>query len=175
MSVTLEPFARHSFAFLEAARVYHDVWREADDGMYVDAVAMMTRHARYPGFKGLLARESASGRPVGMAYGHTSEAGQWWHDRVAPCLPPGHDGWLADCFVVVELAVMSEYRRRGIGRKLLAELTRDRREARAALSTQCDNLPARTLYESAGWEVLIEPVHFGEDAPAYVIYGIRLR
>lgn len=172
--ITIEPFVPRSPAFFEAVRTYHDAWKGIDDGEYVDAIAMISRHAGYPGFLGLLARDADSGQPVGMGYGHTDRPGQWWHERVAPCLPPERTGWLESCFVVVELAVRAGHRRRGIGRALLERLTGDRAEARAALSTQHDNLPARSLYSSLGWQILIEPMHFTSDAPPYVVLGRTL-
>lgn len=172
--IAIEPFVPRSPAFFEAVRTYHDAWRDIDDGEYVDAIAMISRHSGYPGFLGLLARDTVSGQPVGMGYGHADRPGQWWHERVAPYLPPERAGWLENCFVVVELAVRAEHRRRGIGRALLERLTESRPEARAALSTQQDNLPARSLYSSLGWRILIEPMHFTASSPPYVVLGREL-
>lgn len=175
VDVTFETFARDSNALLEAARVYHNVWKDVADGMYVDATADITRHSGYPDFHGLLARDAVTGQPTGMIYGHASQPGQWWHDRVAPRLPAAYADWLDDCFVVIELAVLPAYRRRGIGRALLAGLLCGRRQTRAALSTQANNTPARSLYTAEGWRVLIDPMVFGTDVPDYVVLGRDLR
>lgn len=173
IAVAHEVIERHSFALLEAARIYHTVWPDPNT-RYVDVVAMLNRHAGYPGFAGLLARES-TGRAVAMAYGHTTCPGQWWHDRVEPELPPESAGWLDDCFVLVELAVLPEYRRRGIARGLLERLLRSRTEARAALSTQEDNEPALALYAALGWRPIAGPMRFAPAGTPFVILGRELQ
>ena len=57
-------------------------------------------------------------------------------------------------FVLNDLFVVPESRRRNAGRLLLqaaAEYGRTVGAARLALSTALDNMPAQALYESAGW------------------------
>ncbi|HUY99137.1 MAG TPA: GNAT family N-acetyltransferase [Thermomicrobiaceae bacterium] len=174
MEIAIEPFAADTRGLLAAARVYYMVWGEVDGLSYVDAVTNISRHSRYPGFRGLLARNGADGAVLGMVYGHTSRPGQWWHERVLPVLPGDHADWLDDCLVVVELVVRGSYRRRGIGRELLRTVVRERPETRAALSTERDNLSARALYTSEGWQVLVDPMRFVPDTPEYVILGRTL-
>ncbi|MDI3341566.1 MAG: GNAT family N-acetyltransferase [Sphaerobacter sp.] len=174
VAVAFETFARHTFVLLEAARVYHQVWQDANR-RYVDAVAILDRHAAFPGFYGLLARDTDTGQAVGIAYGHRTRRGQWWHDRVEPVLPPEHAAWLDDCFVIVELAVLPAHRRRGIGRALLAHLLHGRAEARAVISVQADNQPARALYAALGWQAIAGPMRFVPTGAPYVILGCTLR
>lgn len=173
MAVAHEAIVRHSFTLLEAARIYHAVWQD-ESVRYVDAVALLNRHAGYPGFAGLLARD-ANGQAVAMAYGHTTRPGQWWHDRVQPVMPAACATWLDDCFVLVELAVLPDHRRRGVGRGLVEHLLRDRPEARAALSIQEANGPARSFYGTLGWEPIAGPIRFAPAGSPYVILGCELR
>ncbi|HET9014580.1 MAG TPA: GNAT family N-acetyltransferase [Thermomicrobiaceae bacterium] len=172
--LAIEPFAADTPELLAAARVYYMVWGEVDGLSYVDAVTNISRHSRYPAFRGLLARSGADGPVLGMVYGHTSRPGQWWHDRVAPTLPPEYADWLDDCLVVVELAVRGSYRRRGVGRALLREILRDRPEARAALSTERDNAAGRALYAAEGWQTLVASMRFAPGTPEYLILGCSL-
>lgn len=57
-------------------------------------------------------------------------------------------------FILNDLFVVPEARRRKVGRKLLdaaAQFGREAGAVRLALSTALDNVSAQTLYESAGW------------------------
>lgn len=106
------------------------------------------RETNQPGFR--LVRAFSNDLLVGMAHGFTMPAGEWWDDAVAVV-----DTEIVDVnkFAVMEWAVASAYRRRGIGTQLMTELLRDRPEPRATL---CANpqAPAHDLYLAAGWEVI---------------------
>lgn len=66
---------------------------------------------------------------------------------------------MASMFVLNDLFVDDDHRRRGIARALLdaaVEFGREQGAAKLLLETGVDNNRARTLYESAGWELLTE-------------------
>ncbi len=65
---------------------------------------------------------------------------------------------------IVRLAVLPQYRRQGIGSRLLADsldTLRRGRVRRVTLNTQADNLPAQKLYERFGFEAT------GEELPVF--------
>ena len=103
----------------------------------------------------------SDGRLVGFAYGYVGDRGQYWPDRVAAAL--GDDiatAWVGGHFEFVELAVVEDMRRRGVGRALHDALMTDPLVDRALLSTDDDpQSPAALLYRSRGWErlTLLEP------------------
>jgi ribosomal protein S18 acetylase RimI-like enzyme len=143
--------------------------------------SVMERHAANPGFRALAA--FTQGRPggqvlAGFTYGFHGRPGQWWHDTVADALatmyPPAATTWLADSFEVAELHVLPAYQGRGIGRRLLLELTSGRPERTAVLSTQDAESRARRLYRSVGFTDLLTGFHFsGGDSP-YAVMGATL-
>ena len=115
---------------------------------------------------------------AGFIYGFTGRPGQWWHDTVATALasldPSAATAWLADSFEVAELHVLPAYQGRGIGRRLLLDLTGGRPERTALLSTQDAESPARQLYRSAGFADLLAGFYFsGGDSP-YAVMGATL-
>lgn len=158
-----------------ALKVYQSAWAGMSAISDTDLETMFARHSTYPGFLGLLARDRWTRQPVGLGYGHTDRPGQWWHNRVQPQLPEEYQDWLDDCFVVVELAVLPAFRRRGIGRQIMEQLLADRPEARAALSTEQDNRAARSLYTQLDFQSLIAAIQFSPQAPTYVVLGKSLR
>jgi ribosomal protein S18 acetylase RimI-like enzyme len=69
--------------------------------------------------------------------------------------PSFSSGLAKRIFVLNDLFVVSEARRRKVGRLLLqaaAEFGRKVGAARLTLSTALDNAPAQALYESSGWQ-----------------------
>lgn len=120
-----------------------DSWR---DGIWA-------RHRARNGFDLLIARED--GEVAGLVWGYVGDHGQYWTDLAAGSLSPDvAAAWLGDHFEVVELIVSAAYRRRGLGRQLLAGILERSDRSRALLSVDDVNVPARSLYESMGWEVL---------------------
>lgn len=159
----LRPFDLDSSLLRGVLAVYKEVWG-GDGKEYA-----LYRHATYPGFKGVAAL-NAGGQVIGAIYGYTDGPGQWWHDHIAAVLGPTETArWLTGTFAVTELAVRQAYRRLGLGRQLLEVALRGLPNTGATLSTQVDNLPARRLYESAGWTYLIDHMRFGPDPTEYVI------
>jgi ribosomal protein S18 acetylase RimI-like enzyme len=168
-NVKLLPYDPASPHFQAVVNLYNTVWgHEGEEA--VQSQIQLRRHATYPGYKGLAAL-LADWTMVGFAYGTTDLPGQWWHERIAPILGP-HDTakYLTRSFAVTELAVAPAARRLGLGRRLLDALLSSLEHTHATLSTQCDNLPARGLYESSGWRVLIERMRFSDGGTEYVIF-----
>lgn len=85
----------------------------------------------------------------------TGERGQYWSDFISAELGPRVADWVGGHFEFVELAVVPDARRRGIGGLLhdvlLSELDHDR--ALLATSDRSDD-PAVALYRSRGWVTL---------------------
>lgn len=137
----------------ELWRVYRAVFGDQpDQAAWREAV--WDRHSARDGFR--LARAFEHGRLVGFGYGYTGEHGQWWTDRATAVLAPDvAREWLGGHFELVSIGVVAEVRGRGIGRRLLRELTRDLHHDRSVLMTTADaNDPARRLYASEGWRVI---------------------
>ena len=140
-------------AFAPAAEVfgvYDAVFRDgAELTAWLDSP--WGRHLARAGFRLATARESR--RLIGFAWGYTGALGQHWSDLVADSLPrPVADTWLGGHFELVELAVLEEFRRRGVGGRLHDVLLDDLPHERALLSTTDDeNDPAVRLYRARGW------------------------
>lgn len=173
--ITIQPLADLAGPALDdVIALYNAVWGKSGAGAAA-ADAQIRRHPRYPGFKAVVAR-APDGRAVGFAYGYTDTPGQWWHERVAEHLGVERTARdLTGSFCVTELAVAPSQRRRGLGRRLFATLLAGLPHTAATLSTQRDNLPARALYEAAGWEYLIERMRFTPGDREWVVMRRRLR
>lgn len=114
------------------------------------SVSPWDRHRTRPGYRLVLAHESE--RLVGFAWGYTGERGQYWSDTITRQLGSKVDGWVGGHFEFVELAVLPEARRRGVGGRLHDALLSGLPHTRALLSTSDDpDDPAVRLYTSRGW------------------------
>jgi GNAT superfamily N-acetyltransferase len=134
----------------------------------------LARHAALPGFRAAVAWAEGADL-VGFGYGHTSLPGQWWHDRAAAALPPDEAGrWLAEPFVLVELAVRPRCRRRGIGGRLHDLLLEGLPHACAVLSARGDDPGVRRLYDARGWQEIGRDLVFSPGGDRYVILARRL-
>ncbi|GAA5103347.1 GNAT family N-acetyltransferase [Nocardia iowensis] len=98
-----------------------------------------------PGFA--VVRAVDHGTLVGMAYGFTIPAEQWWHDA-ATSPPPAAIGVAK--FAIMELAVRQSHRGQGLGRELLGDLLRGRTEPIAFLGVD-PAAPAYAIYRKWGW------------------------
>ncbi len=144
--------------------------------------AVMEAHGVNPAFRGLAVTVPARHRAtdiVAFSYGFRGGQGQWWHDMVRSALTatsgPGTAAkWLDDSFEVAELHVRPEYQRRGIGRRLLLQLTGGRREQTAVLSTMDAESPARRLYRGLGFTDLLTGYQFAGVAECYAVMGAAL-
>lgn len=132
------------------------------------------RHSTYPGFA-VLGAFDPEDRLVGFGYGHTDAPGQWWHEQIAPSmLRAGHAPWLDGSWVLVELHVLPEHQGRGIGTELLLALLGARGEARAMLSTDDAETPARRLYRRVGFTDLLTGFRFSSAHRPYAVMGALL-
>lgn len=71
------------------------------------------------------------------------------------CVGFGVVGLAADTAEIESLAVTADWRRQGIARQLCSDLldwARARHATQASLEVRLSNIPARTLYESLGFE-----------------------
>lgn len=124
-------------------------------------------HRNRAGYRLAIARERD--RLLGFAWGYTGDRGQYWPDLIARELGDHLDEWIGGHFEFVELAVLPEARRSGIGRRLHDALLSDLPHARALLATsdRADD-PAVRLYSSRGWTSL------GSYGDGRQVMGLRL-
>lgn len=107
---------------------------------------------------------------LGFAWGYTGRRGQWWADMVADALGADAEEWIGGHLEFVELAVLPEHRRLGIGGQLHDALLRDVSHERALLQTDADSSSAgHRLYRARGWQVV------GALAGGKAVIGKRLR
>jgi GNAT superfamily N-acetyltransferase len=113
------------------------------------------RHCARDGFRLSVALDGD--KLVGFAWGFVGQRGQYWPDRVALALPKDvTDEWVGGHFEFVELAVLPQYRGRGLGGRLHDVLLDDVPQSRAMLSTDNYDSPATRLYAGRGWRKLGE-------------------
>lgn len=162
------PFEAGDRQFDAIAELYSSVFPK---GNKKEAEDRMKKHAGYHGFKGLAA--ISEDNVLGFSYGYTSLSDQFYNKKLRDALTPEQAGqWLSDCFEFVELAVHTNVRRSGVATLLHNRLLENLPHKTAVLTTQADNIPARTLYEGKGWQVIREPFYpFGEP---YVMMGKKL-
>jgi ribosomal protein S18 acetylase RimI-like enzyme len=126
------------------------------------------RHRGREGFRLAIARDVRD--LVGFAWGYIGGPGQFWSDWVIRSLPAAvTDEWVGDHFEFVELAVLPDHRRHGLGRRLHDVLLDGVPADRALLSTDNADTPASRLYASHGWRKL------GELNSDVQVMGLRLR
>jgi ribosomal protein S18 acetylase RimI-like enzyme len=158
--VQAEPLADEVFAVYDAVFGDHpdlSEWREA----------LYDRHRAREGFRLAIARDGE--RLVGFTWGYVGERGQYWSDWVVRELPGEvTQDWVGGHFEVVELAVLEDWRRHGLGRRLHDVLLDGISSDRALLATDNRDSPALRLYTSHGWTKL------GELSPEVQVMGLRL-
>lgn len=140
--------------------------------------SIMERHAANPDFRAIAAI-AADDRIVGFAYCFRGIPGQWWHDVVRSGILARHgpgvaNAWLEHVLEVAEVHVLPAYQARGIGRRMLLELTAERAERTALLSTRDAETPARKLYRSLGFRDLLTEFLFPGGGLEYAVMGARL-
>ena len=142
-------------------------------------MAIMERHAGYPGLRSLAAVDEQSQRMVGFAYCFRGASGQWWHDVVWSAvaatsgLGTAH-AWLDDAVEIAEVHVLPDFQARGTGRRLVLALTAGRIERTALLSTRDAATPARRLYRKLGFSDLLTEFAFPGGGPPYAVMGAPL-
>ncbi|MBW4654121.1 MAG: GNAT family N-acetyltransferase [Kaiparowitsia implicata GSE-PSE-MK54-09C] len=130
------------------------------------------------GFRGWVARDRSSHAIVGFSLGYTSSAERSWALKAAEVLGRSlAQQWLSDCFECVELAVVPDYRRQGIGTQLHDHLLAGLPHATALLITR-ENSPALQFYRQQGWQPLGLLTLANPDSPnpqSDQLLGLRLR
>jgi ribosomal protein S18 acetylase RimI-like enzyme len=154
------PLAEEVFAVYDAVFGDHPDLAEWRAELY-------DKHAGRDGFRLALARDDD--RLVGFAWGYVGRRGQYWSDWVVRELPAEvADSWVGGHFEFVELAVLEDSRRHGLGRRLHDALLDGVPSDRALLSTDNYDSPAVRLYTSHGW------VRLGELSAQAQVMGLRL-
>lgn len=166
--IQLRPFDPESDELDAAMRVHATVW-ERNVKQTLRFYLSNAEARDYHGRVAFIGQEA-----VGMGFGTRSEKGQWWHDQVAEQVGAGHPA-LQDAWVLVELAVLRAYRRRGVGRLLVDALLEAQPCTNALLSTLVTNQSAVRFYERYGWRILHPGFSFLRGDPAYLIMHRRLR
>lgn len=100
-----------------------------------------------PGFEVVAVEDGAT--LAGFAFGLSMPPGRWWGGETTPGPPEIVE---SSKYAVIELNLRAEYRGRGIGRRLLAELLKRRNEPYATLLS-LPEAAAHDIYEHWGWKV----------------------
>lgn len=114
---------------------------------------MWDRHRARAAYR--LATAYDGDRLVGFSWGYTGQQGQFWSDFVLDKLGQAVAEWVGGHFEFVELAVLPNGRRQGVGGRLHDQLLAGLPHKRALLGTEDDPTnPAVRLYLSWGWRRL---------------------
>jgi ribosomal protein S18 acetylase RimI-like enzyme len=165
LDIELAPFALGSPHFEAAIRIYATVFMRE----WEPSAALLSEQAGRRDFRGHVAL--VDGTVIAMGFGARAEAGHYWYDAIAELVgadcPALHDPWN-----LIELAVLADYRRFGIGTRLVDSLLAAQPYSRALLSVIVGNTTARRFYERSGWEYLHQALSFAT-APhkQYAIMG----
>jgi ribosomal protein S18 acetylase RimI-like enzyme len=124
-----------------------------------------------------LVRAFADGRPVGFTFGHElSERTAWWDGALSPLPADVVTEQAGRTFAIIELAVLREFRRRGVARALHDRLLDGIRAERVTLLVRPEPsaAPAQAAYHSWGYRELgrLQP---GPETPVYNLMLRELR
>ncbi|AXI08824.1 GNAT family N-acetyltransferase [Oceanobacillus sp. 143] len=154
----------------KVSELYKQVWKSEEHSIK----ERILKHSLYEGFQGFVILSNED-KLIGFSYGYTSLPGQYYHELLAKeFYSEQYNKWLKDCFEFVELAVNPSFRKQGFGNMLITKLLEEVDNKTAILTTQIDNKPARSLYESLQWKVLKEPFYQNNSKQPYVIMGKEL-
>jgi ribosomal protein S18 acetylase RimI-like enzyme len=136
----------------------------------------LRRHAGYAGFIAFGAFNGARNRLVGFSYGYSSQPGLWWREQVAaPLTPEQRRDWFSDAFELAELHVHPSAQGNRLGSALHDRVVASHPHRTALLSVMHRSERARQLYDSRGWECLIEELRFPtEPQTPFSLLGLRL-
>jgi ribosomal protein S18 acetylase RimI-like enzyme len=158
-------------------RLYEVVYREPpycegpDDVR--EFVEGMPRRAAQPAFRLVVA--TTDGKPVGFAFGHQLPADtKWWQGATTPLPDSIVREYAGHTFAVIELAVLAEYRRRGIAKAMHDALLVDADEERVTLLVRPEAMPARRAYERWGY-ARVGAIRPWPEAPLYDAMMLNLR
>lgn len=107
----------------------------------------VTEECDHPGFRLIGALDA--GTLVGMAYGYTMPAGEWWRDTIDA---PADQLLRAPKFAIMEWAVHPGHRGRNLGRRLMDELLGGRTETYGTLAAN-PAAAAHEMYLRWGWQI----------------------
>lgn len=103
-----------------------------------------------PGFR--LVTANIDGRTVGFAFGYQlTPDTAWWSGMLDPVDPGTTSEHAGRTFVVLELAVLAQHRKQGIGRALHGELLRERAEERVTLTVRPEAIAVVAMYRAWGY------------------------
>ncbi|GAB5491106.1 MAG: hypothetical protein Phog2KO_13210 [Phototrophicaceae bacterium] len=162
MQLSLHPFEYRSPRLQDAIDMYCKVWERDKD----NSTVFFRKYTRFPDFLGYVAYVDS--QAVGFVMGARSEKGQWWYDKVAKNIGKTHPA-LDNAWVLIELAVLADYRRHNIGTVLHNHILSKKNYPNALLSTQIDNYPARRFYEAHHWTYLHQGMLFNKGRQKYCI------
>lgn len=129
---------------------------------------VLPTHLTYLDFEAILLYEA--GRLIGFVYGHTNHSDQWWYRQIAPSLSDRvRETIFDDAWVIVELAVDPDARRRGLGRRLLETTMAGKLNRWAVLTTMDANSAAVRLYDRAGFHPLLRQFVFPEGLGRWLV------
>jgi ribosomal protein S18 acetylase RimI-like enzyme len=136
------------------APVYQTVYAEDPYREGPDDVARFretwTRRTSAPQFRLVTAKFDDS--VIGFCFGHELEAKtKWWHGAHEDLGSLITTEWPGRTFAIIELAILPDYRRQGIGRRLHAHILAGSRHERATLLVSPDATAAVNFYEHAGY------------------------
>ena len=179
VSVTPEAFAGDEDIHERIARIFYAVYTIApffdSEAQVAASLVGQSRYAERPGFRCLLARDSARDEVVGFAFGHTLLPGNGWWDNVPPAMTKAtRERWLADCWVLVEFAVLPRWQGQGIGGRLHDAALAGLPHATAILSTPQMDTNALALYRKRGWVTLLSDFFFPDVFTPFLILGKEL-
>jgi ribosomal protein S18 acetylase RimI-like enzyme len=142
--------------------------------------ALWLDHVRRPGWRATGWLDDR-GALIGIAYGYTGGAGQWWYEEVRRGLrgtAAEARGWLRDYFELTELHVRPDAQGSGLGEGLLRSLLGGVQEGRVLLSTPeyGPRSPGRAwrLYRRTGFEDVLRDHRFTGDSRPFAVLGATL-
>ncbi len=141
-------------------------------------------HVRRPGWRAVGWIDSRDAL-LGIAYGYSGAAGQWWFEEVRRGLcrrPAGTDSlgpaWMDDYFELTELHVRPDRQGGGLGEGLLRALLDGTDASRVLLSTpeHSPGTPGRAwqLYRRLGFRDVLREHRFTGDARPFAVLGREL-
>ncbi len=156
--------------------------------VFAGALGFQRRHGRVTSFAGTIGRHATYGgfrafgvfntdnRLVGFSYGYASVPGRWWREAIAGSLASDQrDYWLADAFELAELHVHPSAQGLKLGSQLHDLLMHDLPHKTALLSVMHRSERARNLYQSRGWQTLIDDLRFPtEPGTPFSLLGLAL-
>jgi ribosomal protein S18 acetylase RimI-like enzyme len=134
------------------------------------------RYASRPGFR-LTVSRCDDDELTGLALSVRADRGDWWRDRCAEALGLDRAAeWLEPVIrEVVHVAVAPDRQRQGAGRLLTEDAINEPEVASVVLSCHPGAEPAKGLYLSCGFQLLLEDFRTDPGKPGYWLMARRPR